>query len=105
MKKVVYIIGPYRGETSYRTLHNIIDTFKWVDWCWEHDFIPVCTHMSAAFTNKVISDKAVLEGYIEIMSRCDAVLLTGDWESSEGAIQEHTAARELGLPVLDPKPV
>jgi hypothetical protein len=37
---------------------------------------------------------------MEILSRCDFVIMTPDWEKSEGARKERDKAIALGIPVF-----
>ncbi len=41
------------------------------------------------------------EGTLELMRRCDAVLLTEAWEQSKGATAERGEAHRRGLPVFE----
>ena len=41
-----------------------------------------------------------MEGYLELLRRCDAVYGLEGWEESSGAVSEVNLARELGMPVL-----
>ena len=46
-----------------------------------------------------------IQGYIEILKRCDAIALVDGWERSEGARGEYRVAQELGLDVIDTRKV
>ena len=41
-----------------------------------------------------------LEGDLEMMKRCDAVLMVPGWEKSQGAMIEYKVAINRGLPVF-----
>jgi hypothetical protein len=45
-------------------------------------------------------DEVWLEGDLELMRRCDAVLLVPGWKQSSGTVAEVTEARRMGLPVF-----
>jgi hypothetical protein len=45
-------------------------------------------------------DRVWLDGDIEILRRCDAVMLTPDWQRSSGARAEVDIAESLGMPVF-----
>jgi hypothetical protein len=46
-------------------------------------------------------DSLWLEGDLEMMRRCDAVICTDDWQRSEGARNEVGEAKRLGIPVFE----
>jgi hypothetical protein len=48
----------------------------------------------------ITSDEQVLEGTLEMLRRCDAVIVDGRWESSAGTRGEVVEALRLGLPIL-----
>ena len=41
-----------------------------------------------------------LKGDLAILAKCDAMILTEDWERSEGAVAERELALEHGIPVF-----
>ncbi len=41
-----------------------------------------------------------IDGTLELLRRCDAVILTDDWERSSGARGEAQEAHRLGMPVF-----
>ena len=40
-----------------------------------------------------------INGDLEIIARCDAILMLPGWERSEGSQMEYRRATELGMPV------
>nr|DAF86324.1 MAG TPA: Nucleoside 2-deoxyribosyltransferase [Siphoviridae sp. ctQkj3] len=47
-----------------------------------------------------LSYDEILKIDIELLSRCDVVLVKGDWENSRGCIREIQAAHERNIPVF-----
>ena len=45
-------------------------------------------------------DQFWLDGTLELMRRCDAIITTPDWERSSGARGEVACAQEIGMPVF-----
>jgi len=48
----------------------------------------------------VIPEKKFLDGYLEILSRCDILFAMPGWEKSEGARREVKEAKKLGLKII-----
>jgi hypothetical protein len=48
----------------------------------------------------VATDEVFLEGTMELLRRCDAVVLVPNWRDSAGAQAEVAEAERLGLPVF-----
>lgn len=97
---VVYVAGPYRGDISLN-----IDRAKAVGMlAAQLGWSPVIPHANTAHFDTMlpeISDEFWLEATLEIMRRCDAVVLVPGWESSIGAVGEKKEAERLLMPVFD----
>lgn len=99
--KVIYIAGPYRAKTPWQVQQNIEGAAILAAWCWQAGFAALCPHMNSAHMEGCATDEAFLEGTLELMRRCDAVLLHPDWRRSEGARAERAEAERLGIPVFE----
>ena len=98
--KMIYIAGKYRAENEYGIWVNVrtaqLATFKILE---EMDgWAPICPHANTHGAGGIRDDEYILECCLEIMSRCDAVLLLPGWEESEGSVAEVHAAAELMIP-------
>ncbi len=98
--KVIYIAGPFRAANSWDMEQNIRRAEELALEAWRLGFAVVCPHTNTRFFHGAAEDSIWLDGDIEIMRRCDAVLFTPDWERSSGARAEHEAANAVGLPVF-----
>lgn len=96
--KVVYIAGPYRGANSWEMEQNIRRAEALSMQVWQAGLVALCPHTNARYSFGVGPDSMWLNGDIEMMKRCDAVLFTDDWQRSEGARTEHAVAQECGIP-------
>ena len=97
---VVYIAGPYRARTAWLVQQNIEAAALLAAWCWQMGFVALCPHTNAAHMEGCAPEETSLEGTLELMRRCDAVLLHPDWHSSAGARGEKLEAERLGIPVF-----
>jgi hypothetical protein len=62
---------------------------------------PVIPHSNTAHFDGEAPDELWLAGTLELMRRCDGVVLVGAWTKSSGALAERAEAERLGLPVCD----
>lgn len=60
----------------------------------------ICPHLNSAQFQGAAPDDVWLAGDIEILRRCDAVILTDDWKRSSGARAEVAEAFRLFIPVF-----
>lgn len=100
--KVIYIAGPYKGIGRDETERNIeLARIKAVQ-VWKMGFAAFCPHLNTrGFEKEGIPDDMFYMGDIEILKKCDAVLMIGDWKGSRGAFAEYTAAKALGIMVFE----
>ena len=90
--KVIYIAGPYRGKTIHETLENIRKAEKVAIKYWQMGHAVICPHKNTALLDGTCKEETWLTGYIEIMKRCDTVVLVPGWKESEGSIAEYMVA-------------
>ena len=95
--KVVYIAGPYEAYTIPEVYANILKARDVATKYWELGYAVICPHSNTAF---MPSTSALYEGDIEILSRCDIVVMMCGWEKSKGASLEHKRAIELGKGII-----
>jgi nucleoside 2-deoxyribosyltransferase len=98
--KVIYIAGPFRGPSSWDVQQNIMRAMALALEVWRRDAVALCPHSNTMFFDGAAPDHVWLEGDLELLKRCDAVLLTDDWERSTGARAEVKFAVSLGIPVF-----
>lgn len=97
--KVVYVAGPFRGPNSWEIESNIRRAEALALEVWRAGYAVICPHSNTRFFNGAAPDSVWLDGDLEILSRCDALLTTPDWVRSTGARAEVEFAREQKIPV------
>lgn len=98
--KVVYIAGPFRGASSWDIEQNIRRAEELALEVWRLGAACLCPHTNTRFFQNAAPDDVWLAGDLELLRRCDAVLVTPDWHRSRGAQKEVSAAAELNIPVF-----
>jgi hypothetical protein len=95
---VVYVAGPFRGKDSWEMENNIRRAEALALEVWREGMAALCPHANTRFFQGAAPDTTWLEGDLELLRRCDAVLLTRDWARSVGAREEKRFAESLGIP-------
>ena len=99
--KVVYVAGPFRGPSSWDIAENIRRAERLALEVWRLGAACICPHANTRNFQGAAPDAVWLRGDLELLARCDAVLMTDDWQRSTGARAEHDVATlRLHLPVF-----
>jgi hypothetical protein len=98
--KVIYVAGPFRGPDSWAIENNIRRAEALALEAWRLGAAVICPHTNTRFFQGAAPDHLWLDGDLAILRKCDAILMTPDWERSSGARAELEDARAHGLPVL-----
>ena len=94
---VLYVSGPYRGDVD----KNIAAARAAAIELWELGYAVICPHLNTAnFQNDChIEDGEYILGDLEILKRCDGMIMLPGWETSEGACAEMRHAVDLNMKV------
>lgn len=98
---ILYIAGPYRGATPEIIKQNIQNAREVAVVVWEAGHVAICPHLNTACFEEdcQVPNHRYLSGDLDILARCDGLILTLDWERSEGARAEKTFAEQHDIPV------
>jgi len=98
--RVAYISGPYHGDTIWETVQNIrLAEAVALDY-WKKGYAVICPHKNSALFDGAAPESIWIAGDLEILSRCDVIVMIAGWRKSKGAQLELERARELGLEVI-----
>lgn len=100
-KPIIYIAGPFRGPSHWAIYNNILEAERLALEVWKNGAVAICPHANTAHFQLELPNSVWLEGDLEILKRCDAVLVTPRWRQSEGAIAEVDFAQERDIQVLE----
>lgn len=98
--KLVYVAGPFRGPDSWMIACNVHRAAALALEVWKLGAACICPHLNTAQFQGAADDSVWLDGDIEILRRCDAVILTPDWSLSSGARAEVAFAYNQGIPIF-----
>jgi hypothetical protein len=106
--KLVYVAGPFRSmnqngkSNAWGVQSNIMAAMKLALEVWKLGHAALCPHANTMFFQDAdgCADEVWLDGDLEMLSRCDAMILTPDWEKSSGARRERLEAINQGKPVF-----
>jgi|SRR5580704_2997662 hypothetical protein len=98
--KLIYVVGPYRAEGHWQVLENIRRAEALALEVWRLGAACICPHKNTAFFSGAAPDQLWLDGDLEMVRRCDALVCVPGWERSSGSRGEVALANELGIPVF-----
>lgn len=96
---VIYIAGPYRALTPWWQERNIRRAEEAAYNVWDCGHVALCPHTNSRWEYARVLDEHWLAGTMELMRRCDAVLVLPAFEGSNGTKAEIAEAERLGKPV------
>lgn len=102
--KLVYIAGPYTAETNSGVMRNIQHAEEAGVYAINKGWFPVIPHKNTGGMERLAFSVKTdytfwLRGCVQIMLKCDAVMLMDRYEESPGAQAEKRIAQAAGIPV------
>jgi hypothetical protein len=98
--KLVYIAGPYRAATPWLVEQNVRRAEEIGLTVATVGGMPVVPHSMCRFYDKQCSDVFWTVGTMELMRRCDIVVVAPGWQFSEGTQGELALATKLSKPLF-----
>jgi hypothetical protein len=101
--KIVFISGPYSGTSKIWCINivqrarNIYRARKAAKMFWRRGYAVICPHMNSAFFDKCAPYDIFINGYLDILERCDIIFILKGWAKSSGAIKEIANAKIYNL--------
>lgn len=100
LPKVVYIGGPFRADNAWDIEENIRRAERLALEVWRAGAACLCPHTNTRFFQNAAPDDVWLIGDLSMLARCDAFLVTEDWNRSSGTRAEVTFCEKYGIPVF-----
>lgn len=98
--KLVYIAGPFRAANDNGVEANIGRAEALGLEVAKLGASPVIPHANTRSLHHHIDEDFMLAATLELMRRCDALVLVEGWQGSQGTRDEMCEAHFLGLPVF-----
>ncbi len=98
--KLGYVAGPFRGKDHWQIAENIRNAERLALEIWRLGVPVICPHANTAHFQDAADDRTWLEGDLEMLARCDFMVMTPDWQRSSGARAEHDFALARQIPVF-----
>ena len=98
--KLAFISGPYRPSNGKTVLENIRHAEKYAIKYWRLGYAVICPHLNTAFFTGLCPDETWLKGDLEILKRCDVIVMIPGSMESHGACAELDIALESGIQVV-----
>lgn len=96
---LIYVSGKYSGDIA----KNIAEARKVAIRLWEKGHAVLCPHLNTQHfemdCNAEYDD--YVNGDLEMVVRCDAMVMIPGWEDSRGAVIEKIYAESLGIPIYN----
>lgn len=99
--KVVYIAGPFTGETAWDVECNVRRAEQAALEVARLGAMPLCPHTNSRFFHGQGPPEFWYEGTMELLRRCDAVIFLHNWATSKGCAAEREEAIQRAIPIFD----
>lgn len=97
---LIYVAGPFRGDSAWAIEQNIRRAETLALDVWRLGAAAICPHANTRFFQNAAPDDVWLKGDLEMVRRCDALVLVEGWQHSAGARAEVEFAQKHFLPVF-----
>lgn len=95
-----YVAGPFRGANHWEIAENIRNAERLALEVWKLGAACICPHANTAHFQDAAPDDVWLNGDLEMLARCDFMIMTPDWWRSSGAQAEHAFATARSIPIF-----
>lgn len=98
--KLGYVAGPFRGKSHWEIAENIRNAERIALEVWRLGAACICPHANTMHFQDAAPDHVWLDGDLEMLARCDFMVMTPDWQRSSGARAEHEFATKRHIPIF-----
>ncbi len=98
--KLIFVAGPFKAKNTWEVEKNVRKAEETSLALWGMGYAVICPHTNSRFFLGTCSEDIFLDGYQEILKRCDGVMLLSPGGQSKGTIEEIKLAERLGIPVF-----
>ena len=98
--RIAYISGPYRSSTPNGIYFNINQAREVAIKYWMRGYIVLTPHLNSMFMDGLIPDSEWIKRDLELLRRCDTVVMLKTWKNSQGSCIELDEAIRLNKEVI-----
>ena len=100
-RPLVYIAGPFRAKTPFLIEENIRSAERIGLKVCEYGAVALIPHTMYRFFQNSLPDDFWLDAGLDLLRKCDAIVMGPGWTTSTGSCREREVAVLLKLPVFD----
>ena len=98
--RVIYVAGPFTGKTAWDIEQNV-RAAEDVGLCVANaGAVPLIPHANTRYFHGQQTPEFWYDATLELLKRCDGIIMVDGWESSKGSVMEHTYAKQHGIPIF-----
>ena len=98
--KVAYVAGPYNADSIYSIVQNIRRAEFVALSLWKMGYAVICPHKNTSLLDGECTRQTWIDGDLEILRRCDLLVVLPNWGESEGTRDEISQAEVLNIPIF-----
>jgi hypothetical protein len=99
---LLYVSGPYTAYEDRTVQDNVVQARDIAAAFWKQGHAVICPHLNTHWPEFVydgLTWEDFMKGDLQMIARCDGMVMTPDWEKSRGARIEREYAESLGMPI------
>ena len=96
---VLYLASPYRGRNEWDTYLNITSAHLAAKQIWSKGHACISPVSNTAWMGEMNDHNFWMRGDLEILARCDGLVLNLGWEKSHGCNEEYQEAIRLNMTI------
>lgn len=98
--KIIFLIGPFRALTAFEIERHCWSVEAVALEVWKLGAVALSPQLNSRHFHGAMPDEIFLDGYLEVLGRCDAALLLDGWQASQGSLAELEQAKRQDFPVF-----
>jgi len=98
--KMIYIAGPYRAGNAWMVEKNIRAAEEISFQVYSHGAVAICPHTISRYMSGTLSEGFWIEATLNMLSRCDAMVVVKGWEMSAGTLGEIEYAKKHNIAIF-----
>ena len=97
--KLAYIIGPLTASSIHNRILNIRKAEELSIALWSAGYAVICPHLNSGLLQGACHEQDFIDGYIEILKRCDFAVVSSEQAHNKNSIIETEYCIDNNIPV------